>query len=161
MGYELRSVPRDWVHPQGKALYAGHEYHEHCKAREAAEEPSSPREQGGNPYPSPDPADYMPDWLPEQAPCLQWYETVSEGTPISPIFESEAEAEAWMGEYQNPEPTGPGGKSPYLGENANSVEPFDHETNETIKTGIRKMKAGEDTTEEVNKLMGFLAKHLL
>ncbi len=80
MTYELRSVPRDWVHPEGKALYAGHEYHGHVKAWDADFR-----------FDKPDPADYMPDWLPEEAPCLQWYETVSEGTPISPIFESEAE----------------------------------------------------------------------
>lgn len=39
------------------------------------------------------------DYDPEdeaQAPCFQIYETVSEGTPVSPVFESRGELASWL-----------------------------------------------------------------
>lgn len=133
MGYELRAVPRDWVHPEGKALYAGHEYRpwlERWELNKAKWDDGLIESPDGSGWDirsradcdidttfeewfgeKPDPANYMPDWLPEDAPCLQWYEAVSEGTPISPVFETEAEAEMW----HKKEFPGPGEKEINLG----------------------------------------------
>jgi len=46
---------------------------------------------------SPDPDYYRAEaWTPEQATCYQIYETVSEGTPVSPVFETLSEMEQWL-----------------------------------------------------------------
>ena len=46
---------------------------------------------------SPDPESYRAEaWTPEQATCYQIYETVSEGTPVSPVFETLDELQAWL-----------------------------------------------------------------
>lgn len=38
----------------------------------------------------------MPAWLPDEAICYQIYENVSEGTPVSPVFETTDELENWI-----------------------------------------------------------------
>ena len=48
----------------------------------------------GGERPSPD--DYMPDWPPEQRTHLMMYEDTSEGTPISPAFETPEELARWL-----------------------------------------------------------------
>lgn len=35
-------------------------------------------------------------WTPEEATAYQLYETVSEGTPVSPVFQTADELEAWL-----------------------------------------------------------------
>lgn len=40
---------------------------------------------------APDVNDYVPEWSPEQATWFQVYETVSEGTPVSPPFATREE----------------------------------------------------------------------
>lgn len=42
--------------------------------------------------------DYMPDWSEDEATHYQVYETVSEGTPVSPVFASLEKLCAWMQE---------------------------------------------------------------
>lgn len=42
--------------------------------------------------------DYMPRWKPEERTHVQLYETVSEGTPISPLFASDQELDKWIEE---------------------------------------------------------------
>ena len=45
----------------------------------------------------PDPETYRKrKWTPKEATCYQVYETVSEGTPTSPVFKSLEEMEAWL-----------------------------------------------------------------
>jgi hypothetical protein len=45
---------------------------------------------------SPDPAYYRPAWPEEERACFQVYETVSEGTPVSPVFASREELASWL-----------------------------------------------------------------
>jgi hypothetical protein len=46
---------------------------------------------------SPDPEYYRAEkWTPEQANCYQIYETVSEGTPVSPVFETLEDMRVWL-----------------------------------------------------------------
>lgn len=46
--------------------------------------------------PRPDPADYMPQWEPEERTHYMMYETVTEGSPISPAFETPEELARWL-----------------------------------------------------------------
>ncbi len=39
---------------------------------------------------------YRPDWKPEEMTHYQYYETISEGTPLSPAFESLQALEDWL-----------------------------------------------------------------
>jgi hypothetical protein len=41
---------------------------------------------------------YMPQWLPHQRTHFCLYETVTEGTPVSPVFATIEELEAWREE---------------------------------------------------------------
>lgn len=44
----------------------------------------------------PDPDYYRPDWTEEERTHFQMYETVTEGTPLSPVFASLAQLEDWL-----------------------------------------------------------------
>ena len=46
--------------------------------------------------PRPVPEDYMPTWTPEEATYYMMYESTSEGTPISPAFETPEELALWL-----------------------------------------------------------------
>ena len=46
--------------------------------------------------PRPVAADYRPDWPDADATWVELYETVSEGTPVSPAFASKPELRAWL-----------------------------------------------------------------
>ena len=57
------------------------------------QEDYSYQEYAGHP---PNPEDYRPAWTPKEAIGYQIYETVSEGTPISPVFEILDEMKEWL-----------------------------------------------------------------
>lgn len=44
----------------------------------------------------PSPDDYMPQWSEEEKTHIMMYETTSEGTPISPAFETPEELAQWL-----------------------------------------------------------------
>ena len=44
----------------------------------------------------PDPKDYMPDWPDSERTHFMWYETVTEGTPISPVLPSKEALVRWL-----------------------------------------------------------------
>jgi len=44
----------------------------------------------------PDEKYYRPAWTDEECVCFQMYETVSEGTPVSPVFDTKEELIEWM-----------------------------------------------------------------
>lgn len=99
MGRELRPVARDWEHPREPGNYSdGSPHYVPLHSREDlrhhlqdyAENPED-WENG-----APDPADYMPE-IPEGTPYgWQFYETVTEGTPISPVCATKDELAAWL-----------------------------------------------------------------
>ena len=123
MGREVRRVPADWQHPkewrwdaQGrrveryKPLLPGENYQprvdewdEECAKWKAGWRPehcTDPEhramayEQWAGQRPHRD--DYMPNWPAEQRTHLMMYEDTSEGTPISPAFETPEELAQWL-----------------------------------------------------------------
>jgi len=77
MGREIRRVAKDWVHPKDEG------------DRSIPLLPFNYMEKDS------DPEDYMPEIEPEHT-AFQIYENVSEGTPVSPVFETEDEMKAWL-----------------------------------------------------------------
>lgn len=117
MGREIRRVPADWDHPKAQMPY-GYDHHpmhdetfadawaewEGDKAKWLAgiyeyQPDDYPRtvqgfiEYCGSP---PDPEYYRPEWPEESRTHYQVYETVSEGTPISPPLPSPEAVVEWM-----------------------------------------------------------------
>ena len=115
MSREVRMVPRDWEHPkyENGAFIPLHNSSyktsiaDWAKGKEdwdkgnypdyASEENKklSYEECAGE---EPDPDDYMPTFSSAEATCFMMYETTSEGTPISPAFETEEELAQWLSE---------------------------------------------------------------
>lgn len=121
MGREVRRVPADWQHPKNEEGHyiplhdsgfaaADAEWGEGwakwqeglCRSYGADEtwKPIEP-EYRATRYtdyegarPSPD--DYMPDWTDDQRTHLMMYEDTSEGTPISPAFETPEALARWL-----------------------------------------------------------------
>lgn len=120
MGREIRRVPKNWEHPRydEKGRWPGHHIPMHdCDFETAAaqwKDDFAAWEDGDHPdlcqsasidlaqttefwewESPPDPDTCRPKFTSEPA-CLQVYETVSEGTPVSPVFETEGEMVAWL-----------------------------------------------------------------
>lgn len=105
MGREVRRVPGDWQHPEYarsdgqegfKPLYDGESYQE---SRDGfTEKLNAEGLQAAIDYygAAPDENDYMPRWTPEQRTHLMMYEDTTEGTPISPAFETPEELARWL-----------------------------------------------------------------
>jgi hypothetical protein len=115
MSQEIRKVPKGWEHPKSDGKYiplyresfieAFEEWHselmlwlsghsENYDDRFYTRDARGYCRYAGQ---SPDPDKYREqEWTDEEAACYQIYQTVSEGTPISPVFESLAEMESWL-----------------------------------------------------------------
>lgn len=118
MGREIRRVPPNWEHPKKEVpdhrrgvmvereqpmfdrpfAPAMRDWFARWEAWERGERPDycDDEESRKLPFwewdgPPPDPHYYRPDWKPEEMTWLQVYETVSEGTPVSPPFATEEE----------------------------------------------------------------------
>lgn len=100
MGREIRRVPPNWEHSKD---YRGHYKPLHDQPwREAMQ---GWLEDYGNEWQTwtneedidapPDPQYYRPVWT-EEPTAYQVYETVSEGTPVSPVFSTVDEMRAWL-----------------------------------------------------------------
>lgn len=104
MGREIRRVPPNWEHPTDSkghyvALFdrtyaeAVAEWEAERLEFEQAPEPGySFEEWNGR---APNPSYYRPEWK-EEPTHYQIYETVSEGTPTSPVFASLKVMRAWL-----------------------------------------------------------------
>lgn len=92
MGREIRRVPKGWEHPKDhKGKYkpiCDESYEEALKSYEQNPEDWD--------YTPPDKDYYRPSWPTEPQTCYQIYETVSEGTPVSPVFDTEDEMKEWL-----------------------------------------------------------------
>ena len=112
MGREIRKVPKGWEHPKtdryGKEAYEplyDEDYEavaaewlrecilwingEHPDQNDAT--PSTQKYFWEYDCGPPSKEDYRPAWTDEERTCIQMYETVSEGTPVSPVFETPEE----------------------------------------------------------------------
>jgi hypothetical protein len=129
MGREVRRVPADWEHPtdeygdpvpllDGWALerdlgtYAVARYAWETEVGGAYE-----RRYGGEHFghmmedkrlgcsfrdwhgETPDPGDYMPRWSDAERTHYQYYECTTEGTPLSPVFQTLEELGDWLSEH--------------------------------------------------------------
>ena len=109
MGREVRRVPADWQHPryegwearQGlKPLFDGDDYqsaHDGFVAKLNEEGLQAAIDYYGR---APDINDYMPQWAPEERTHLMMYENTTEGTPISPAFETPEELARWLADNE-------------------------------------------------------------
>lgn len=117
MGREIRRVPANWEHPKKEVpdfrtremveryqpmfddpfAPAMQEWYAEWQAWERGERPDYCSDESKNlPFwewhgGPPRPEYYRPDWKPEEMTWFQVYETVSEGTPVSPPFATEDE----------------------------------------------------------------------
>ncbi|MBD9542923.1 hypothetical protein IB276_26100 [Ensifer sp. ENS04] len=109
MGREVRRVPADWQHPRYTADNAPHDraIGRHipmfdCGYKEAAadflEKANAEGLQEAVDFygKAPERHEYMPDWPDEQRTHYMMYEDTSEGTPISPAFETPEELARWL-----------------------------------------------------------------
>jgi hypothetical protein len=125
MGREIRRVPPDWEHPrytdadrythrgrvypgEYKPLYdrdfetEAREWMDSAIAWDNGTHPDAPEEKAGHPFywqwdgEPPDPNYYRPKFPEGAATAYQMYENVSEGTPVSPVFATLEEMEAWL-----------------------------------------------------------------
>lgn len=101
MGREVRQVAKDWQHPKNekgnyRPLHEGWLYTE--RIAEWREKVAEGGEQAAIDWMGrcPDRNDYMPDWPEAEATHLMMYEDTSEGTPISPAFETPEELARWL-----------------------------------------------------------------
>lgn len=104
MGREIVRVPPDWEHPRiatdGRSPWERPgRYHPMHMDRTYAEELRQRAENPDDYDPDyvPDPAYYRTrEWTPEEATAYQVYETVSEGTPVSPVFQTRNALIRWL-----------------------------------------------------------------
>lgn len=106
MGREIRRVPPDWEHPKRYTEW-GYDFApmidqsfedaiaEWEEEKKAFHRTDCTFEEWHGERPN-DPQYYRPAWPEETRTAFQVYETVSEGTPTSPVFESEEEIVAWL-----------------------------------------------------------------
>jgi hypothetical protein len=105
MGREIRSVPPDWEHPKDER---GHHLPLHDETRLQRLWSIVRYDLGWYLKPKnwkriteigelwPDPTYCRPYWPKRKATAFQMYETVSEGTPVSPAFETLDELKDWL-----------------------------------------------------------------
>ena len=113
MGREVRRVPADWEHPKddhgryaplfgGSFSSAAKDWDEGKARWDAGERESWAKDQGAEVSfeewdgPRPNADHYMPDWPAEERTHLMMYEATSEGTPISPAFETPEKLACWL-----------------------------------------------------------------
>ena len=98
MGREVRMVPKDWEHPKNsdgrfKSLHDSY-------VADAEDFMAVANEEGlqeAIDYMGvPDAVDYMPVWDKSERTHLMMYENTTEGTPISPAFETPEELARWL-----------------------------------------------------------------
>lgn len=109
MSREVRLVPKDWTHPKNAsgnfiALFDNYNSEDADDWDEERELWNSKEHDGfieGCEFSEwagdrPDPDDYLPIWSAEEKTHLMMYETTTEGTPISPAFETPEELAKWL-----------------------------------------------------------------
>lgn len=93
-GREVRRVPKDWVHPTAWDTYDARKgpWFVPLQNRDMLQYYEEGEEI--------DEKDFMPDWKPEEMTHYQMYESVSEGTPLSPVMETPEELAQWLVDHK-------------------------------------------------------------
>lgn len=111
MSREVRRVPLDWDHPRksnGQYQPMLDRTFEEAVADWEADAPNyATLAEHLRDEPPPDPEYYRPEWPVGASLGWQMYESVSEGTPVSPVFASDEELVEWL---THPQPVGIGGE---------------------------------------------------
>lgn len=160
MGREIRKVAKGWEHPKnarghyqpvyntyyGDAVKEWIEQHllwldgkhvDQLADPEGNKEHKFYAEAWGN---CPDVEYYLPvKWTEEEACCFQYYETVSEGTPVSPVFDTLLELEDWLVNRE--------GHSRQAAKNFCESGWAPSFTMSISPDGVKNMKSGVDTCE--------------
>lgn len=92
MGREIRRVPPNWKHHR---MENGHYRPLNDRSYADAKAEYDAAEDKEEAYLGP-PEEYRPAWTEAEATAYQIYETVSEGTPTSPVFESLVALQRWL-----------------------------------------------------------------
>lgn len=101
MGREVRRVPKDWQHPKDERTGEFKPLLGSSYTADAADFMKMATEKGlqeaidwnGQ---APDQNDYMPEWPEAERTHLMMYEDTSEGTPISPAFDTPEKLARWL-----------------------------------------------------------------
>lgn len=98
MGREVRKVTKNWQHPKNdtdnyKPLHEGYNKDSDEFMKLAA---SKGLQEAVDYMGCPDKDNYMPDWDEEEKTHLMMYESTTEGTPLSPAFETPEELAKWL-----------------------------------------------------------------
>lgn len=113
MSREVRMVPKGWEHPSGidgrfVALYSGSyesdraEWEKEKLKWDSGDYPDWAADEDNNlsyeewECSAPDKEDYMPEFPAGDATQFMMYETTTEGTPISPSFDTPEELAKWL-----------------------------------------------------------------
>ena len=101
MGREVRRVPADWQHPKDSSTGNYRPLHDGERYAEMAEGfleklNAEGLQEAIDHYGCVDKNYYMPKWTDEQKTHYMMYEDTSEGTPISPAFETPEKLARWL-----------------------------------------------------------------
>lgn len=97
MGREVRRVPADWQHPEGVNGYEPLHERFPYNAAEIEEGLRDGWLKGEPPHYG---IPCMPNWPEQERTHYQMYETVTEGTPLSPVMESPEALAHWLFEHK-------------------------------------------------------------
>jgi len=109
MGRVIRKVPKGWEHPKNAEGFYKRIHDQSLKSsiiewikefnenefdsgKDTAYENATEFLEG---YPFPNPEHYLPDFESDPV-CFQIYENVTEGTPVSPVFNNEDDMLSWL-----------------------------------------------------------------
>jgi len=174
MGREIRRVPADWQHPKWINPHRGEEFKAQLEGPiedaieyfegEMAEqkalwdkracthvdddiyENSTFEEYFEENYGGPpDPDDYMPSWTEEEKTHIMMYQNTSEGTPLSPAFETPEELARWLAD-NNASAFGYEGATyeQWLGMCRSGWAPSAVMTNGVLESGVAALNSGDE-----------------
>lgn len=99
MGREVRRVPADWVHPKderGRYIPLLNDDYQKDAQEFLAKANAEGLQEAVDYYGVPEKEQYMPNWPTEKRTHFMMYETCTEGTPISPAFDTPEKLARWL-----------------------------------------------------------------
>ncbi len=101
MGRQVRRVPKGWQHPVERYEPLRDHYERDAQDFDKMEEEKGLEEALNYYGQRPDAQEYMGvEWKEEDRVLYQMYETTTEGTPLSPAFETQEELAHWLADNE-------------------------------------------------------------